>query len=97
MIPEIGHFALIVALLVALVQGVLPMIGAARRDAALMAVAVPAARAQLRSRSAAWRTASSPATSPSKTSRCIPIRSCRRTIASPRRGARTKAHCCCGR
>src|SRR6478672_11971623 len=47
MIPEIGHFALIVALLVALVQGVVPMIGAARRDGALMAVAVPAARAQL--------------------------------------------------
>ena len=46
MIPEIGHFALIVALLVALVQGVLPMIGAAKRDAAMMAVAIPAARAQ---------------------------------------------------
>ncbi len=46
MIPELGHFALIVALLVAIVQGVLPMIGAARRDSALMAVAVPAARAQ---------------------------------------------------
>ena len=46
MIPEIGHFALIVALLVALVQGIVPMIGAARRDAAMMAVAVPAARAQ---------------------------------------------------
>src|SRR6476469_8723239 len=46
MIPEIGHFALIVALLVALVQGVVPMLGAARRDGALMAVAVPAARAQ---------------------------------------------------
>ena len=46
MIPEIGHFALIVALLVAIVQGVVPMLGAARRDAAMMAVAVPAARAQ---------------------------------------------------
>ena len=46
MIPEVGHFALIVALLVALVQGVVPMLGAARRDAALMSVAVPAARAQ---------------------------------------------------
>ena len=46
MIPEIGHFALIVALLVALVQGVLPMIGAAKRDAAMMAVAIPAARVQ---------------------------------------------------
>src|SRR5690348_14825517 len=46
MIPEIGHFALIVALLVALVQGIVPMLGAARRDAALMALAVPAARTQ---------------------------------------------------
>ncbi|HSQ81322.1 MAG TPA: cytochrome c biogenesis protein CcsA, partial [Casimicrobiaceae bacterium] len=46
MIPELGQFALIVALLVAIVQGVLPMIGAARRDSALMAVAIPAARAQ---------------------------------------------------
>ena len=47
MIPEIGHFALILALLVALVQGIVPMLGAARRDVAMMAVAVPAARAQL--------------------------------------------------
>ncbi|HEX6136299.1 MAG TPA: heme lyase CcmF/NrfE family subunit [Casimicrobiaceae bacterium] len=46
MIPEIGHFALILALLVALVQGILPMLGAARRDATLMGVAIPAARAQ---------------------------------------------------
>jgi cytochrome c-type biogenesis protein CcmF len=46
MIPEFGHFALIVALLVSVVQGVVPLLGAARRDAALMAVAVPAARAQ---------------------------------------------------
>jgi cytochrome c-type biogenesis protein CcmF len=46
MIPEIGHFALILALLVALVQGIVPMLGAARRDAALMSVAVPAARVQ---------------------------------------------------
>jgi cytochrome c-type biogenesis protein CcmF len=46
MIPEIGHFALILALLVALVQGIVPMLGAARRDGALMALAVPAARTQ---------------------------------------------------
>ncbi|HXR57151.1 MAG TPA: heme lyase CcmF/NrfE family subunit [Casimicrobiaceae bacterium] len=46
MIPEIGHFALILALLVALAQGVVPMLGAARRDAVLMSVAVPAARTQ---------------------------------------------------
>ncbi|MGH8801384.1 MAG: cytochrome c biogenesis protein CcsA, partial [Casimicrobiaceae bacterium] len=46
MIPELGHFALIVALLVSLVQAVVPMIGAGRRDHALMDVAVTAARAQ---------------------------------------------------
>jgi len=46
MIPELGHFALIVALLVAIAQGTLPLIGAHRRDAALMAFARPAAIAQ---------------------------------------------------
>ncbi len=46
MIPEIGHFALILALLVAIAQGVLPMVGAHRRDNALMAIAAPAAFVQ---------------------------------------------------
>ena len=46
MIPELGHFALIVALLTALTQSVLPLIGATRRDARLLAIAKPAARAQ---------------------------------------------------
>ncbi|PAS97726.1 MAG: c-type cytochrome biogenesis protein CcmF [Candidatus Dactylopiibacterium carminicum] len=46
MIPEFGHFALILAALVALVQGVLPLWGAQRGQPALMAVAAPAARAQ---------------------------------------------------
>lgn len=46
MIPEIGHFALILALLVALVQGTFPIIGAARRNSVWMGLAVPAARAQ---------------------------------------------------
>jgi cytochrome c-type biogenesis protein CcmF len=45
-IPEIGHFSLILALLVALVLGSLPIIGAARGNAAWMALAKPAARAQ---------------------------------------------------
>src|SRR5438552_136224 len=44
MIPELGHFALIVALFVALALGSLPMVGAARNDFALMAMARPAAR-----------------------------------------------------
>jgi cytochrome c-type biogenesis protein CcmF len=46
MIPELGHFALILALIVAIVQGVLPLIGAQRRDAVLMGIAVPAVRLQ---------------------------------------------------
>jgi cytochrome c-type biogenesis protein CcmF len=47
MIIELGHFALILALAAALLQGSLPMIGAARGDAAWMALARPAAFAQL--------------------------------------------------
>src|SRR5438874_3402897 len=46
MIPEVGHFALIVALLTALVQGILPMLGATIREPRLMAIARPAARTQ---------------------------------------------------
>ncbi|GGD93303.1 cytochrome c-type biogenesis protein CycK [Aureimonas endophytica] len=43
MIVEIGHFALVLALAVALVQSVLPMLGARRGDARLMDVAVSSA------------------------------------------------------
>ncbi len=39
MIAEIGHYALVLALALALVQGVVPMIGSRTRDHALMAVA----------------------------------------------------------
>jgi len=46
MIPELGHFALILALLVAIVQGVLPLLGAHRRNVAWMALARPAAQTQ---------------------------------------------------
>jgi cytochrome c-type biogenesis protein CcmF len=47
MIAELGQIALILALLLALVQAALPMLGAARNDAALMALARPAAYGQL--------------------------------------------------
>ncbi|MEK6532400.1 MAG: c-type cytochrome biogenesis protein CcmF, partial [Nitrospirota bacterium] len=46
MIPEVGHFALILALCVALVQGVFPIYGAAAGSPVLMSMAKPAARAQ---------------------------------------------------
>jgi len=46
MLPELGQFALIMALVMALSQAILPLIGAQRASPALMAVAKPAARAQ---------------------------------------------------
>ena len=45
MIPELGHFALILAMLVALVLGTLPLIGAHRQNSAWIAVARPATTA----------------------------------------------------
>ncbi len=44
MIPEIGHFALIIALGISLVQFVVPLVGAHKGIAPLMAVARPAAQ-----------------------------------------------------
>jgi cytochrome c-type biogenesis protein CcmF len=46
MIPELGHFALITALAVAIVQGFVPLLGTWRHVPEWTAVAVPAARAQ---------------------------------------------------
>jgi cytochrome c-type biogenesis protein CcmF len=46
MIPELGHYALILALAVALVQATLPLVGAARGDIRLMALGRTAALVQ---------------------------------------------------
>ncbi len=46
MLPEIGQFALILALGVALVQGIVPIVGSVRGDERLMGIARPAAAAQ---------------------------------------------------
>ena len=46
MIPEIGHFSLILALSLAMCQAVLPLVGAHRNDAAMMAVGRIAANGQ---------------------------------------------------
>ena len=46
MIAEFGHYALVLALGLALAQGTVPLVGAARRDAAMIGVAVPAALVQ---------------------------------------------------
>ncbi|PWC30934.1 cytochrome c biogenesis protein CcsA, partial [Azospirillum sp. TSO22-1] len=47
MIPELGHYALVLTLFVALVQSTLPMVGAATGNRAWMNVARPAAFAQV--------------------------------------------------
>jgi cytochrome c-type biogenesis protein CcmF len=47
MIAEIGHFALILALVVAFIQAVVPLLGASRNNAAWMGMAGPASVAQV--------------------------------------------------
>ena len=46
MIVELGHFALVLALVVAAVQTTVPLWGARRNDVRLLLVAAPAALAQ---------------------------------------------------
>ena len=46
MIPELGHFSLIIAFFVALLQGLLPLVGAHQGRSSWIAVARPAAAAQ---------------------------------------------------
>ena len=46
MIAELGHYALMLALGLALIQGTMPIVGARSNDAALMAMAIPAALVQ---------------------------------------------------
>jgi cytochrome c-type biogenesis protein CcmF len=46
MIPELGHFSLIIALFLAVCLGVLPILGAARNNGVLMSLARPLAAGQ---------------------------------------------------
>src|ERR1039458_5347728 len=46
MIPELGHYALVLALALGLIQSVAPIIGAAMRDTALMRLATSTALMQ---------------------------------------------------
>src|ERR1700758_2249437 len=46
MIAELGHYALMLALGLALIQGVMPIVGTRTNDPALMSIAAPAALAQ---------------------------------------------------
>ena len=47
MIPELGHFALIIAFAISIVQSVVPLMGAANNDTTLISLARPAALTQL--------------------------------------------------
>ena len=82
MIPELGQFALLLALGVALVQGTLPLVGAARGRADWMALARPgragavrAGRARLRlpARAPSSATTSRCSTSPATPTRALPL------------------------
>ena len=46
MIPEIGHFSLILAFCFAIMQGIIPLVGVLKKNETLMHFAVPTARAQ---------------------------------------------------
>ncbi len=46
MIPELGHYALMLALGLALIQGIMPIVGTRSNDPVLMSMAAPAALAQ---------------------------------------------------
>ena len=100
MIPELGQFALILALVLAGGAGVLRHLSAPR--AATRAGwpwcgrRWPGSSCWSARRSARWCTPSSPSISRCCTSPAIPTPRCPRSIASPRCGARTKARCCCG-
>ena len=47
MIPELGHFALIIAFVIAILQSIIPLVGAHFNNAPMIATARPAAMAQL--------------------------------------------------
>ena len=83
MIVEIGHFALILALALALVQAVAPLVGAWRADRALMGVGLErgdrAIRARRRSPSARWPGRIWPPISRCSTSPRIRTARCRRS------------------
>ena len=99
MIGELGHFALILAFVVATIQGVVPLLGAWRRIPAWTAMAVSAARAQFLLIGLSYLCLTHlfiVSTSALPTSRRTPTPRCRSSTKSPRYGAPTKARCCCG-
>ncbi len=99
MIPELGQLALALALAVALVQGILPLAGAARGDAVWMAVARPAAHAQALLITFSFGCLVYAFVANDFSVQYVASHSntgCRCSTASPAPGAATKARCCCG-
>ena len=100
MIAEIGHYALVLALALALVQSTLPLWGARTRRrradahrAGDRGVPAPVRRA---SPSRRWSTPMWSRTSPSGTSSRTPIRRSRCSTRSPASGGTTRARCSSG-
>jgi cytochrome c-type biogenesis protein CcmF len=99
MIPEIGHFALILALCVALTQGTLPLLGAHLDRQPWMALARPTAIAQALLLVTAFACLTSAFVDndfsvlyvAQHSNTLLPLS----TVSRPS-GAGTKARCCCG-
>ena len=100
MTAELGHFALILAFCLALPQAFFGLAGARMRRPHWMALTTRAVAGQFVFTAFAFACLAycvlSATISPCCTSRRTRTRSCRRSIASPPCGARTKARCCCG-
>ena len=56
MTAEIGHYALVLALALALIQSVVPILGTRLHDNTLMSIAGPTALAQLLKQEPGWKT-----------------------------------------
>ena len=99
MLPELGQVALILALLLAVVQAVVPLIGAQRGMFALMPVARPAAFGQFVFVVSAYVVLTWGFITQDFSIAYVAQNSnlhCPRTTASAPCGARTKVRCCCG-
>ena len=100
MIPELGQFALILALCLALVQATLPLVGAARGRRDWMALARPAAAGQFVFVAIAFGVLEYGVPDGRLQRRvrraALELARCRLSTSSPRLGAATKARCCFG-
>jgi len=99
MIVEVGHFALILAAFVALLQGVLPLAGTLNGHQRWQALARPTAIVQFLLIAVSYAVLTNAAvtmTSLSSTSQSIPTHFCLFNTKLPRYGVAMKVPCCCG-